>query len=119
MDRGDRWPGWVYGTGSEPDYRFSFANERTFLAWIRTALALVAAGVALDALDVGLPGAWERVLAALLVALGLLAAVAAWMRWARAEQSIRRGEPLPEQSFSAVLTAALVLAAAILLVLLV
>lgn len=37
----------------EPDYRFTLANERTFLAWIRTALALVAGGVAAaKALDV-------------------------------------------------------------------
>lgn len=32
--------------GTEPDYRFTLANERTFLAWIRTALALIAGGVA-------------------------------------------------------------------------
>lgn len=31
---------------AEPDYRFTLANERTFLAWIRTALALLAGGVA-------------------------------------------------------------------------
>jgi uncharacterized membrane protein YidH (DUF202 family) len=30
---------WLYGEGSEPDYRFSLANERTLLAWVRTALA--------------------------------------------------------------------------------
>ena len=41
----DRWPGYVYGEGEEPDYRFSLANERTFLAWIRTSLGLVAAAV--------------------------------------------------------------------------
>lgn len=34
--------------GQEPDYRFSLANERTFLAWIRTALAFLAGGVALQ-----------------------------------------------------------------------
>jgi hypothetical protein len=34
------------GDEQEPDYRFTFANERTFLAWIRTALALIAGGVA-------------------------------------------------------------------------
>ena len=32
--------------GSDPDPRFTFANERTFLAWNRTALAFVAAGLA-------------------------------------------------------------------------
>ena len=30
----------------EPDYRFTLANERTFLAWERTALGLLAAAVA-------------------------------------------------------------------------
>ncbi len=44
-----RWPGWVYDEGSEPDPRFSFANERTLLAWVRTGLALLAGGVALHA----------------------------------------------------------------------
>lgn len=111
-----RWPGWVYETGSEPDYRFSFANERTFLAWIRTALALVAAGVALDALDVGLPTLLERCLSASFVALGLLTAGAAWVRWARAERSIRRREPLPAQQFALVLAAVVLLASVVVLV---
>ena len=41
-----RW--WQVDTsdGVEPDYRFTLANERTFLAWIRTALGLLAGGVA-------------------------------------------------------------------------
>jgi putative membrane protein len=34
------------GDEQEPDFRFTLANERTFLAWIRTALALIAGGVA-------------------------------------------------------------------------
>ena len=44
-----RWPRQVYAVGTEPDPRFSFANERTFLAWIRTALGFLAAGVAIAA----------------------------------------------------------------------
>jgi putative membrane protein len=40
-----RKPASVYGQDDEPDPRFSLANERTALAWMRTALALVAAGV--------------------------------------------------------------------------
>ena len=52
VDPGDRrWPRSLYGVGTEPDPRFTFANERTFLAWIRTSLALLAGGVALEALD--------------------------------------------------------------------
>ena len=35
------------GVGHEPDYRFTLANERTFLAYIRTALAFFAAGTAI------------------------------------------------------------------------
>ena len=112
-----RWPGWVYSTGSEPDARFSFANERTFLAWIRTALALLAAGVAVDAFDLSLPDRTQRGLAALLVLLGLLCAVASWVRWARAERAMRRLEPLPAASgVSIIIVLGVALAAFILLV---
>jgi hypothetical protein len=38
-----RFPRRVFADGAEPDPRFTLANERTFLAWIRTALALIAA----------------------------------------------------------------------------
>ena len=105
-----RWPGWVYATGSEPDARFSFANERTFLAWVRTALALLAAGVALDAVPLPIPSGLQTLLAAAFVLLGLTCAVASWVRWARAERARRRGEPLPSVGFCAVLAALVVLA---------
>jgi putative membrane protein len=112
-----RWPGWVYAAGSEPDVRFSFANERTFLAWIRTALALLAAGVAVDAFDLDLADRTQRGLAALLVVLGLLCAVASWVRWAMAERAMRRGEPLPAASgVSIILVLGVAFAALILLV---
>ena len=55
-----RWPSWVYGAGSTPDPRFSMANERTFLAWVRTSLALLAGGVALDAVDLDGPRGLQR-----------------------------------------------------------
>jgi putative membrane protein len=111
-----RWPQWVYGEGTEPDVRFSFANERTFLAWIRTALALLAAGVALDAVPLTIPGALQRVLAAVFVVLGLACAVSAWARWAGAERAMRRDEPLPPSRFGLVLAGAVVLSAVGLLV---
>jgi putative membrane protein len=99
----NRWPRWVYAAGAEPDYRFSFANERTFLAWIRTALALMAGGVAIDVIDLSVPAPLQRLGAAVLVVLGMAAASAAWVRWARAERSMRRNEPLPASGFVAFL----------------
>lgn len=110
-----RWPGWVYEQGTEPDYRFSFANERTFLAWIRTSLALLAAGVALDVVDLSIPSATQRMIAIVLVALGLLGAVVAWVRWAGAERAMRRGDPLPAVGAGAVLAVVLVAIGVVLL----
>jgi putative membrane protein len=114
--REQRWPRWVYGQAAEPDVRFSFANERTFLAWIRTALALIAAGVALDALELPFSSRVQHVLAVLMVLLGLLCAVAAWLRWARAERAMRRGEPLPAPLVGAILGAGVAVATVALLV---
>lgn len=95
------WPAWVYGVGQEPDFRFSLANERTFLAWVRTSLALLAGGVALDAVEIdGSRGLQTAVSVALLV-LGLLGAAAAWVRWAATERAMRLRRPLPS---TAVLT---------------
>ena len=51
----DRWPRSVYAHGTDPDPRFSLANERTFLAWVRTGLALVAGAAAVDALPLPMP----------------------------------------------------------------
>ena len=99
-----RWPSWVYGDGVEPDYRFSFANERTYLAWIRTSLALVAAGVALDVVRLSIPGDSQRTLAVSLVLLGLMASIIAWVRWALAERAMRRQRPLPSFGIGAVLS---------------
>lgn len=100
-----RWPRWVYGSGEEPDYRFSFANERTFLAWIRTALALIAGGVALNALDLSMPARLQELAAVALVVLGILCAVAAWTRWALSERAVRRQVALPASHVNVVVTA--------------
>ena len=90
-----RWPARVYGVGSEPDFRFSLANERTFLAWIRTSLALLAGGVALDAVELDGPRGLQTAVAVTLVVLGLLGAAAAWLRWAASERAMRLRRPLP------------------------
>lgn len=108
--RPTRRPAWVYDQGTEPDYRFSFANERTYLAWLRTALALIAGGVAVDVLDID-DGGRGRPLAVALVLLGMGAAVLSGVRWAQAERAMRLGKPLPGFTLVAVLPLGLVLAA--------
>lgn len=116
MDK--RWPGWVYDAGDEPDPRFSFANERTFLAWVRTALALLAGGVALDVLPLTIAEGPRTWLAMVFIVLAVTAAVSGWLRWARAERAMRVGAPLPGLAIAAVLTLATVVAGLALLVLL-
>ena len=106
-----RWPKSVYDTGNEPDYRFSFANERTALAWNRTALALLAGGVALNTLDVSMDHTLKQVVAVGLVMLAALSAAASWLRWAKAERAVRRGEPLPASPLLALVSAMTVLVA--------
>ncbi|MCZ2820685.1 DUF202 domain-containing protein [Modestobacter sp. VKM Ac-2977] len=90
-----RFPRRVYRAGREPDPRFSLANERTFLAWIRTSLALVAAGVALEALDLPIADGLRLAGALVFIVLGLLAPAQAWLGWAATERALRQGRPLP------------------------
>ncbi|WP_336026940.1 YidH family protein [Geodermatophilus sp. FMUSA9-8] len=111
-----RRPRSVYGVGEEPDARFSLANERTALAWIRTSLALSAAGVALEALDVPIAEGLRLACALLLVGLGVLAPVQAWWGWVATERAMRLGRPLPSPVFTPVLAAGTA-AAGVLLVL--
>ncbi|PVZ19644.1 MULTISPECIES: YidH family protein [unclassified Pseudomonas] len=82
--------------GSEPDPRFTLANERTFLAWIRTALALMAGGIAVEAFtaDIFLPDV-RKLLAIALLLLGLLLSASACVRWLNVERAMRNQAPLP------------------------
>ena len=75
------------------DPRFTLANERTFLAWIRTALGMLAGAAALDAVDTGWPEGAVRVLAALLAVSALASMGIAWFRWRRVQAAIDAGEP--------------------------
>lgn len=103
-DRADRrFPRSVYSAGEEPDPRFSLANERTFLAWVRTSLALLAAGVALEALPLPMSGQWRTVGATVFVLLALVSAAQGWIGWAGTERAMRRGTPLPGPALSIVL----------------
>ncbi|MET8131178.1 MULTISPECIES: DUF202 domain-containing protein [unclassified Streptomyces] len=90
--------------GKTPDYRFSLANERTFLAWLRTALALIGGGFAVDQFLPDLRWAWRAGLALALLAAGVLCALRAVNHWVRCERAIRRGEDLPVSRFPAVLS---------------
>ncbi|OJF14143.1 YidH family protein [Couchioplanes caeruleus] len=102
--------------GEKPDYRFSLANERTFLAWIRTALALLAGGLACAQFLPPLPISHLReIIAVALLLLGGVVAVRAVDHWARTEKAMRLGADLPRSRFPAVL-ALIVAVGALLLV---
>ena len=111
-----RFPSWVYSVGSEPDVSFSLANERTFLAWIRTSLALTAGGVALQAIDLPATPGLRTASALILVGLGVLAPVMAWFRWASLERGRRLARPLPAPLLGPVLAVGITLASLLLLV---
>ncbi|MFG3682247.1 YidH family protein [Micromonospora chalcea] len=90
--------------GTPPDYRFSLANERTFLAWLRTGLALVAGGLAAAQFLPPLRLAHLReALAIALLLLGAAVSIRAVDHWARTERAMRLDEELPASRFPAVL----------------
>lgn len=109
-----RFPHRLYELGSEPDPRYSLANERTFLSWIGAALALLAAGVAIEVLarDI-LPGL--RVAAALvLIVAGVATPVQAWFGWLASERAMRLGKPLPSPVLAGPIAVAVVIAGVLL-----
>ncbi|MEU0336131.1 DUF202 domain-containing protein [Streptomyces sp. NPDC006193] len=94
----------VRNEGGTPDYRFSLANERTFLAWLRTALALIGGGFAVDQFLPDLRWAWRVGLALALLGAGALCSLRAVDHWVRCERAMRRGENLPASRFPALLS---------------
>jgi inner membrane protein YidH len=89
--------------GDEPDARFSFANERTFLAWTRVAMALVAGSLAASQL-VDFDSELARLVTTLApLAVALWLPVASYRRWQRNERALRMNEPLPRSSLPRVL----------------
>jgi putative membrane protein len=103
--------------GTDPDPRFTFANERTFLAWVRTSLALLAGGIGLeafagDALAVGV----RRAVAAALLVLGAVLAVTAFVRWLLSERALREGRSLPALGIAPVLAGAVAVCGLVLLI---
>jgi putative membrane protein len=98
--------------GEAPDPRFSLANERTFLAWNRTALALIAGGLAVTQLlpETAVPGL-RRVLGVLLIALGAVLSFFSYRHWDDVERALRTGAALPRSRLPQVLAAAIGVAA--------
>lgn len=106
--------------GHDPDYRFTLANERTFLAWIRTSLALIAGGLAVIQLlpPFGVPGG-RHVLGATLIALGTVITVGSLMRWASAEEAMREDRPIPASKLPVVLATGVMIVTGVVVIMLV
>lgn len=113
-----REPAWRK-TGSTPDYRFSLANETTFLAWIRTSLALIVGALAIDQLFPDIAPAPLRIsLCVALAVIGAVLAVVAYRRWAHMEEAMRNNRELPFSGVMLVMTVGVAAAAFVLAVLL-
>lgn len=84
----------MYRAGTEPDPRFTLANERTLLAWIRTALAFAAGGVAV-LLAEELFGEWAPAVSTASFGMALAVVAGALWRWAQMERALRLGQGLP------------------------
>ena len=107
------------GDRREPDYRFSLANERTLLAWVRTALALDVAGLGVVrfAPALGFPGGRELV-GGVLVLLGAVTAWSGYRRFLATDRAMRAGEPIVVPAAPRGLAAALAAISVVILALL-
>ncbi|MCH6468634.1 YidH family protein [Sinomonas terrae] len=104
--------------GEMPDYRFSMANERTFLAWIRTAMAILAGAIAVDQLTPQIAPAPVRIVLCLVLAvIGALLAVEAYRRWSLQEQAMRNKRELPHAWLLVAMTVVVAAAGAVVAVL--
>ncbi len=105
--------------GTDPDYRFTLANERTFLAWLRTGLALLAGAIALASLvhNFG-PRSVRIAITVFLLILSVTVVVGAYVRWDRTERALRENRSLPTDPMPRVIVAgvAIVVAAAAVLI---
>jgi putative membrane protein len=94
-------------TGSEPDPRFTLANERTFLAWTRTSLALLATGLAITEFVDSQPRAVRLAVGVPLMLLGAAVAAGSYRRWESVERALRLSRPLPYSGFPRLLAPAI------------
>jgi putative membrane protein len=81
--------------GEEPDVRFTLANERTYLAWIRTSLALIGGGLAAGQLLEFRSEVARLAVALPPIVLGAVLALTSYRRWEANQRALRLGEPLP------------------------
>ncbi len=107
--RESSWARRLRPAGEDPDPRFSLANERTFLAWIRTALGLMAVGIGVATFVSTQLDAWvATLLAAGLIIVGAAVAATSWFRWLAVERAMRVGVGLPPSRMAPVLAAGIV-----------
>ncbi|WP_458683726.1 YidH family protein [Prescottella equi] len=90
--------------GDDPDPRFTLANERTYLAWVRTALGLIAAAVGLEAVGTDLMGlALHTILVVALLVGAISLVIFAFLRWMGVEAAMRTNRSLPVPAIAALL----------------
>ena len=78
----------------DPDPRFTLANERTFLAWIRTSLALIVGGLAVSQLARRDSTAVTLISSLALIGFGGVFGIVGYRHWRHNDTALRRGEPL-------------------------
>ncbi|OKX83646.1 YidH family protein [Corynebacterium glutamicum] len=120
MDERSRFARSVFPDGEEPDPRFTLANERTFLAWTRTSLAFLAGGIAFEAFQIsGLSDTVRTIIAVFIIAVGMIIAAGAAVRWMNVERAMRKQKPLPVPAIIPFLSIAALVASAAVLVLII
>ena len=120
MDERSRFARSVFPDGEEPDPRFTLANERTFLAWTRTSLAFLAGGIAFEAFQIsGLSDTVRTAIAVFIIAVGMIIAAGAAVRWMNVERAMRKQKPLPVPAIIPFLSIAALVASAAVLVLII
>lgn len=99
------------------DHRFTLANERTFLAWIRTGLALIAGGIAIRIFVSDTEVNWALAIAAIgITVLGGLVTILSYRHWIAVQKAMENGDPMPSQHVPLVLTVGIVALTLLLLV---
>ncbi|MFF0815104.1 YidH family protein [Rhodococcus sp. NPDC003318] len=81
-----------------PDERFTLASERTFLAWLRTSLGMLAGGIAMAHLVPEFSTGWVRSsLGLVLILLAVAAPLAGLRRWLQVRHALETGAPMPAE----------------------